>query len=174
MKDESNETLLDLDNASDISLDGIEDLPDFVIPPNGLYVFCTKSAKIVTSKSKKNGGEEKKRLSHIYSIAKIIQLENPSELAPANGSLVSENFTLNKMGLEIWKSKCKAILGDKLEKGMTIGDVLSLLQDEIRVFVGRTRIKETKGDDGSVYENVQINVVRKPKEEDLVDATIPF
>jgi hypothetical protein len=166
------ESLLDLDDVENLSLDAIDDLPEFVIPPDGLYVFATKTAKITKTQDKKTGGE-KKRINHTYSIAKVIQIADPNELVPPLGSLVGENFTFNQMGLEIWKTKIKGILGTELIKGLSIAEALSEVSQNTYTFVGKTRIKKGSNDAGQEFENVQIQVIRAATDEDLEDAKLP-
>ena len=165
------ETLLDLDSVADMQLGGIDDLPEFVTPPDGLYVFGTNTAKINTNKNKE--GKETKKINHTYFICKVVQLQNEDELVPDAGNLVGENFTMNPQGLSIWKLKAKGILGVELisTKG-TIGDVLEELNDNPHYFVGKTRIKKSNKD-GTEYENVQVQVVRQATEEDMEDAWLP-
>lgn len=164
-----NESLLDLDNVEDINLENIGDLPEFVIPPDGVYVFATNTAKITSNKDRETG-EVKKRINHTYLISKILQVADQNELIPPQGSLVGENFTFNQKGLEIWKVKIKGILGAETIKTMSIAEALQELTINTYYFVGKTRIKKSTGKTGQEYENVQIQVIRQATEEDLEDA----
>jgi hypothetical protein len=171
MTNVKDETLLDLDSVADMDLGGINDLPEFCTPPDGLYVFCTNSAKITANKNKE--GKEVKKINHTYHICKVIQVVTQDDLVPDLGNLVGENFTMNAQGLSIWKLKAKGILGQEIisTKG-TIGDVLEEMNDSRHYFVGKTRIKKTNKE-GVDYENVQVQVVRKAVEEDMEDCWAP-
>lgn len=170
MNDET--TLLDLDNIEDVAMGNIEDLPEFVTPPDGVYVFATNTAKSSSSKDKETG-ELRKRINHTYSICKILQVADPNALVPPLGSLVGENFTFNDMGLKVWKAKIKGVLGNFFTAEMTIKEALAEINDNQYYFVGKTRVKKSTGKNGQDYENVQIQFVRVATDEDLEDALMP-
>lgn len=166
---DQNETLLDLDNIEDLRLDSINDLPEFVMPPDGIYVFATNTGKISSSKDAE--GNLKKRINHTYVICKILQVPNENELLPPLGSLVGENFTFNSKGVEIWKLKIKGIIGAEAIKTMTIKEALDEITQNTYYFVGKTRIKKTVNKDtGKEFENVQIQTIREATDEDLEGA----
>lgn len=158
------ETLLDLDNVDDLELDDIPDAPGFVQPPDGVYILNVEKACIEKYKTKE--GEEKKRFSHYYAIASIIELLNSSEQAPNTGDKFSERFMMNEDGLKYWKTKAKAILGDVGK--ISVANALAELSTGNYSFKARVQTKESKGKDGKTYKNVQVRVIGPAQEPEEV------
>lgn len=156
MADEgASETLLDLESINDIDLSTVEDVPEFVEPPNGVYQLGLK-AKIEGYKNKE--GEANTRIRHIYEIQKVIELADKTELEPTEGSLFSETFVANGEGLKYWKAKAKSILGDL--GNSKVSEVLNELNSGVS-FRATTKLKKTadKNDKTKEFTNVQIRVV---------------
>jgi len=173
-KQVSEETLLDLDSVEDMDFDTIEDAPGFVTPPNGLYVLTVTKACIEAYKTKARNGkpsENRKRFAHYYSIDKVIELEDANEQSPKIGDKFSERFMFNDQGLKYWKTKAKSILGDIGKQ--TVANVLKELSNGSYTFKAKIQLKDTKGDDGKTYTNVQVRVMSKEQEPSLEAAGLP-
>lgn len=156
-------TLLDLDAVLDQSIDGVEDAPEYVTPPEGRYMLECKDAKIeeykVTDKETK---EEVKRvrIKIVYGVVQTHELADAAdEPVPAN-SMFTEQFMTNPQGLSYFKRQAKNILGEETIKGAKIGDILKELPQNHQ-FNAEVRIKSTKGSGenaGKTYQNVQVRI----------------
>lgn len=150
-----NETLLDLDNFDDLSVDGIEAAPEFIEPPTGRYKLGV-TAKIETYPDKETE-EEKKRIRFIYDIQEVAELKDSKALIPAVGSLFSETFTVTAEGLKYWKTRSVAILGD-LGKA-TVKEVIETLNGGVSFLADvKTRTSTQKDADGNKREYTNVNV----------------
>lgn len=155
----ANNTVLDLDALLESTLDNVEDVPDYVTPPTGAYALRCEDCKIETYKSKKKGEENKEltRLRVTHAIRATIELKDSKEAPVADGSLFSETFMANEDGLKYFKKQAKAILNVEDLNGVPLRDVISsLLTAE---YDAKISIRTTKGDDGSIFENVQVRIV---------------
>lgn len=117
------DTLLDLDDLDGLTLDGVDEAPEFMVPPSGKYKLGISSADI---QSREKEGEEKKSMRIIYFTRETLELNNQEEDEVPNGTLFSENFQATKQGLEFFKSRMKKLLGDDLS-GVSIKDMLEFL-----------------------------------------------
>ena len=157
------ETLLDLDSVEDIDFDSIQDAPGFIEPPDGVYKLNVEKAAIETYKTKE--GETKRRFAHYYAVSAVIELADPTEQEPKAGDKFSERFMVNDVGIQYWKTKAKAILGD-IGK-VTVQNALAELSTGNYTFKARVNTKKSKGKDGKEYKNVQVRVLS-------ADEDIPF
>ncbi len=160
----SNETLIDLDNLDDISLEGVASAPEFIEPPHGRYKLGVQ-AKIeeyekdeVVNKEKTGEKVKAKRIRFTYSIQEVLELKDKKELQPAEGSMFSETFTATSEGLPYFKTRATAILGDL--GGATIKEVVSELNNEAISFTAdvKTRTTKNKDADGNEKEFTNVNV----------------
>ncbi len=161
----SEETLLDLDTVEDLNFDEIQDAPGFVTPPNGLYLLTLDKACIEAYKTKAKDGqpsENRKRFAHYYSIAQVLELEDPNEQSPSVGDKFSERFMMNEQGLKYWKTKAKSIVGDIGKQ--TVANVLKELSSGMYTFKAKIQLKKTKGKDNKDYTNVQVRVLAKEQD----------
>lgn len=161
METSSEETLLDFSNTEldDIDLGTIDTLPSFLQPPEGTFVLHMEKAS-VEKKVDKETKVVKKRIQHLYSIYKTIELADSSELIPPDGSLFTENFQLNAEGLKYWKKKATQILDVKSIDNSKLTDVLKELTDGKYYFNAKIVLKKTQNKaDGKEYTNVQVRVV---------------
>lgn len=117
------DTLLDLDDLDSMSLDGVDEAPEFMVPPSGKYKLGIASADI---QSREKEGEEKKSMRIIYFTRETLELNDQEEDKVPDGTLFSENFQATKQGLEFFKSRMKKLLGDDLS-GVSIKDMLEFL-----------------------------------------------
>jgi len=164
MTDVKNETLLDLDNVDDMNFDEIPEAPGFIEPPDGVYILDVTKACIEEYTTKE--GEERKRFSHYYSVAKVVELADPNEQAPNVGDKFSERFMMNEQGLKFWKTKAKAILGDVGK--ITVSNALEELSSGNYRFKARVQMKKSIGkNDKKEYKNIQVRVLGPATEEDM-------
>lgn len=108
----SESTLLDLDSLLDETLNDVEDLPDYITPPTGLYVLSIPSVKLEPFEKKDENGKVAEKLVRIrltYSADECKEVEE-GQYPPAAGSLFSDSFMFNEMGKAIFKRTAKAIL----------------------------------------------------------------
>lgn len=158
------ETLLDLNDVLSANIDGVEDAPEFVTPPDGSYRLSIKDSKAEKYKTtdKESGNEvEKTRLKIIYQVEATKELADAEELPVANGSLFSEQFMTNPQGLSYFKRQAKNVLGEEMIKGVTIGDILKELPNG-HSFDADVRVKITSGRDAQGkqknFSNVQVRI----------------
>lgn len=154
----SENTILDLDNMMNDSLDAIPDAPDFVTPPNGEYNLNVKDCAVGKYETKKEPGVQKQRLKLTYSITQTLSTLNNEPPVP-NGSIFTETFMATEQGLGYFKKRIKEIMGATDVAGVSLGDMMNSVKG--MDFMARVSIKKTKGADGTEYENVQIRVVPK-------------
>jgi hypothetical protein len=89
---------LDLFNSMlGASWDQIEDLPDFVTPAVGDYLVRVEKCEVGTSADKTQGA-----IKLIGKIEAVVELSNPSDVPPPEGSLVGGNF-VGKVGVQRFK-----------------------------------------------------------------------
>lgn len=152
-------TLLDMDSILDQTLDNVEDVPDYVTPPAGLYVLKINDAKIESYKNKK--GEEGLRIKLVESI--VATEDCGDEVPPAAGSLFSETFQATEDGLKFFKKQAKRILNVEDISGVSIRDILDSLKNvEYRA---KVTIKRTPNKDGGdPYENIQVRPIHGDSE----------
>lgn len=171
----SNDTLIDLDNLDDVSLEGVDAAPEFIEPEAGRYKLGV-SAKIeeyekdeVLDKVKTGEKIKAKRIRFTYYIQEVLELKDKKALMPAEGSMFSETFTATQEGLPYFKTRASAILGD-LGKA-TIKEVVNELNAENLSFTAdvKTRTTKSKDDEGNErsFTNVNVRVITGNQEVEL-------
>ena len=156
MSEEDNvgETLLDMDDLADLTLDGVEEAPEFMVPPSGKYRLGISKADIV---KKEKDGEEKTSLRIIYFTKETVELASQDDDQVPNGSLFSENFQVPE-GLKYFKPRMKKLLGDGIS-GISIKDMLEFLptafgEEGDKTILTTLRKTISKSDAGE-FENVR-------------------
>lgn len=150
-------TILDLDSLLDRKMDEVETLPDFVTPPAGVYVLSVKKAETEKYKSKDEPNKEKLRIRMTYAIDRVVQVKD-GEFPPAVGSLFSETFTATEDGVKYFKKACMGALGVKeFGADTSLRDVMEGVTGVS--FEARITIRKTPGQDGAVFENINIRAV---------------
>lgn len=164
MAAEEAETLLDLDEVLGESIDNVDDAPEFITPPDGLFRLSMVGAKAEKYKTtdKESGAEvQKTRLKLIYGVEEVKELSDPEDAPPSKGAMFSEQFMTNKQGLSYFKRQAKNILGEDTIKGATIGQILSELGNG-HSFDAEVKVKTSKGKDGQgkerTFQNVQVRI----------------
>lgn len=152
-------TLLDLDALMDTKMDSVESIPDYMNPPNGLYILACSDAKIEKFDVKVDGnktGEQGNRIKLTYKVVSTIEVA-AGELPVPDGTLFTENFQGTEEGLTYCKKACSNILGIKEFEGATLGEILDGVKGS--EFKARITTKKSEGANGKVYENIQIRAV---------------
>ena len=157
MADQEAETLLDLDDLDSLTLDDVDEAPEFMAPPSGKYKLGITQADI---QAREKDGETKQSFRLIYYVQDTIELANQDEDLVPVGTLFSENFQATKQGLEFFKSRMKKLLGDDLT-GISIKDMLAFLPKQfdkdgdksILTTLRKTLTKDKES--GNEYENVR-------------------
>jgi len=152
----ANNTLLDLENMLEETLDAVPDMPDYVTPPAGEYILEVKDSVIDKYSTKKEPDVEKQRLKNTYAILETISTATKEEPVP-DGSLFTETFMATQDGLGYFKKRITGIMN----VSDVVGTSLAQMMDSVKgvTFKARLSIKKSKGADGTEYENVQIRVV---------------
>lgn len=126
----SENTMLDLDNLLDETLDGVEDLPDYVEPSSGVYALSIPDCKLETfTKRGKDGQPDEPnqvRIRLTYRIDGIEELE-AGGYPVAEGSLFSDTFMFNEMGKAVFKKSAKAILNTDDVDGVPFRELFDAL-----------------------------------------------
>lgn len=151
------DTLLDLDNLDDLTLDGVDEAPEFMAPPSGKYRLGIKEASI---QAREKDGVEKQSMRITYQIKETLELNNQEDDKVPDSTMFSENFQATKQGLEFFKSRMKKLLGDDLT-GISIKDMLEFLpkqygddgDKDILTTLKKTLTKDKET--GNEYENVR-------------------
>lgn len=149
------QTLLNLNEMLDQTLDTVPEAPDFSNPPAGEYRFQVKDIKIDTYKNK-NTQMDCQRLKILYSIVTTYSVA-AGEMPIPDGSMFSETFQATEQGLGYFKTRIKAILDVSDLAGVSLGEMMNSVKGTS--FNARISIKKTPNPTGGVYENIQIRVV---------------
>lgn len=147
-------TILDLDSMMDMEMSQVEDVPNFITPPDGLYALEVKEVKTekYTSKAKEGKPETKgQRIKLMYTIDLIIECED--KIPPAPGSLFSESFMATEEGIKYFKRQAKNIMNVEDLGNATLRDVM----DGLKGTKFNAKLKMNKTADG--FENVRITPV---------------
>lgn len=151
-------SILDLDAMLDETLDNVENVPDFMNPPNGLYLLAIKEAKIEKYKDKDTKADRSRfRITH--AVSATIQVE-AGNLPVPDGTMFSETFTGTEDGIKYFKKAALAYLGLTPEEatGIKLGDLLATLPGQ--EYKAKLVNRITKDGD-KTYENLRINVLRE-------------
>jgi hypothetical protein len=143
----------------DTNMDTVETMPDFVMPPAGLYILNVKSCAVeqADKKDKTKGS----RIRITYTVAATIEVAN--EQPVPDGSLFSEAFTGTEDGIKFFKKSAMNILGVTSFEGASLGDVVNNLAGT--EFKAKITIRKSSKD-GKVYENVQVRAANPVVAED--------
>lgn len=106
---------IDLDSLLDNNLSEVENLPDYVTPPTGLYDLAVPEAKLETYTKKGKDGQpdlpNQVRIRIDYKINEVLELAEPEHAVPvSNGSMFSDTFLYEEKGLAIFKRQAAKIL----------------------------------------------------------------
>lgn len=165
MSEQDTETLLNLEDLLNASMDDIEEAAGFVTPSDGTYQLAVNSCKIEKYKAKDESGvtKEKHRIKFIYQVLQCLEKANAEDPdTPVNG-LFSEVFQLNETGLKYFKTRANGILSTT--EGLNLGESIKAINDSCAVVKATTKIKETPKKDaeghdtGKNYLNVQVRVI---------------
>lgn len=161
------ETLLDLDNIDGMSFNDIEDPPEFVTPPDGVYDLLLTKAGFETY-TPKGETAKKRRIAHYYEIVGVTELSDVSEQAPKAGDKFSERWQINPEGMKYWKGKAQAILGTEVGN-VTVGNVLADLDKGQYRFRAKISNKKTVGKEGTPnagkeFTNTNVKVIARAGE----------
>lgn len=171
------DTLLDLDNLEDMSMENTEAAPEFIEPPSGRYRLGvqvkTEAYEADETDTDGNKTGEKvpaKRIRFIYTIQEVLELKNKKELTPAEGSLFSESFKATAEGLRYYKRRAMDILGDL--GNATIKDINNTLNEDAVSFVADVKTSDTTVVDKETGEkrtftNTRVRVVTGHQKADL-------
>lgn len=150
----NDETFLDMEDIDGVTLDDVEEAPDFLVPPSGEYMHGIHSTKVSTVDD-----EDGKRTSIriIYFVDDTIEVTGDEDPVP-NGSLFSENFQWPK-GAPYFKNRMKKLLGDI--SGVTVKDMLQYLESQYgpegskRIHTVQKKMITKSKDGQNEYENVR-------------------
>lgn len=150
MPDDTGETLLDMDDLDALTLDDIEEAPEFLTPPSGRY-------KIGVSKAEIFKRDDSQSIRVIYFTRETVELNEESEDEVPNGSLFSETFGIPD-GLKYFKTRMKKVLGDNVD-GIKVKEMLEVLPqvfgEEGDKQIAVTLKKVVSKKDGNEYENIR-------------------
>lgn len=147
-------TILDLDSMMDMAMSKVEDVPNFVTPPEGLYRLKATEVKTekYTSKATKDKPETKgQRIRITYAIIAVHECTDSAP--PALNSIFSETFMGTEDGVKYFKRQAKNIMNVEDLGDATLRDVMEGLQST--EFDCKITIK--KNADG--FENIRVTPV---------------
>lgn len=151
----TDETLLDIGDLDDMTLDDVEDAAEFMCPPSGKYLLGIKESSI---QNKEKDGVATQAVRIIYFVKETQELNNQEDdLVPA-GTLFSENFQGNKIGMGFFKTRMKKLFGDEIQ-GLKIADMCDFLPKQFGEEGDKDILtvlkKVISNKDGNEYENVR-------------------
>lgn len=153
-------TILDLDALMDTKLSTVETLPDYMNPPPGIFLFTVKEVGTkkykLKDENKKETGEEAHRISITYTIDETVQCD---EITVPNGTLFTESFQATEEGLKYFKKRAMGVLNEADFGDASLGDIFAAMASV--QFKARVTIRKSKGDNGAIYENVQLQAIHE-------------
>lgn len=149
--------LMDNDNSDidlDESVDGTVAAPDFVVPPNGLYLLAVKKVKTSTKEDKDKDGKlvKKSRANVTITVVSTKEIAE-GEIGVPDGSMFGMNYQWTEQGKGFLKAFAEKVVGAEAIKGASWKAIFAEL--ESRQFEARIRVKK----DGD-YENINLNDVK--------------
>lgn len=153
----TNETLLDLDSILDVDLGSVEDVPDYVIPPEGNYVLTCKEAKVDTYKDKETKVDIP-RIKVTMQVDETIELANEKELPVANNSLFTLTFQASQDGLKYFKKFAMKVLNVDDMNDATVRQAMDALENY--QFKAAITIRKSESN-GKTHENVNVRPVHE-------------
>lgn len=150
-------TILDLENMLEASLDDIPEAPDFNNPPAGEYILSCKDA-CIDKYTKKGEAEEKSRLKIIYAVVSTLSTASNEPPVP-DGSLFSETYQPTQQGLSYFKKRVKEIMGASDVAGVSLAEMMASVKGV--EFNARITIKKSPNPNNpdSPYENIQLRII---------------
>lgn len=156
-------TLLDLDALMDTKLASVETLPDYMNPPAGIFMLTVKDCGVkkfkVKDENKKETGEEGNRISLTFSVDETIALADANDITVPNGTLFNESFQGTEEGLKYFKKRAMGVLNETDFGDASLGDIFSAMQGVQAK--ARVTIRKSKGDNGQVYENTNLQFIHE-------------
>lgn len=155
------ETLLEIADLDALTLDDVEEAPEFMVPPSGKYKLGITDADIQT---REKDGDTKQAMRIIYYVRETVEMNNQEEDKVPEGTLFSENFQATKQGLEFFKSRMAKLLGDDLS-GVTIKDMLEFLpkqfgkEGEKDILTTMRKVLSKPDETGNQFENVRFQKI---------------
>ena len=146
-------TILDIDSILDSNLGSVEDVPDYVTPPEGLYILTIIKAEVDKYKNKE--GTEGLRLKLTHRVDQTVETE---DIPVSDGSLFSETFQATDDGLKYFKKAAKKMLNVDDFESASIRDVLATLENH--TFKAKVTIRKSESN-GKTYENVQVRPIHE-------------
>lgn len=138
------------DALLDTNLENIEDLADFELFPKGVYQLMGGNVKIIEADGDKDSGVQL-----TMSNVAAIELENPDEEPPKEGSLLSQRFT-GEFGVKMMKK----VFGDVMAKIGATTPREFLDQFEGLEFAAQISHRRDKNDKDKVYNDIKLAVIQ--------------
>ena len=150
----SDEKMLDLDSMLEDTLDTIEEMPDYLNPPTGVYMLAVAKAPEI-KKYKQDDGSERQSISLTLSVAETVETE---ETPVPDGTLFTQNFQGTEKGLSALKRDARKILDVENLDGVSLRDIFGALE-AAEPFKAKISYRSYKGQDGLVKEAMRLNVM---------------
>lgn len=150
------QTLLDLENMSDETLDEINEAPDYINPPAGDYKLKTISGKI--GKFENDDGTVAQSLNVVIATAETLELVSGDEPPVPDGSLFNIRFQGTTEGLAMFKRELRKMAAIESTAGMTINSAFELLESGLE-FSGRISYSRYKDRTGEVREALRLKIL---------------
>ena len=158
MNTQASATILDLDSLLDSTLDGVEDIADYINPPTGLYQLSIIEAEIKAGKKADPAKKQAAKAARIVITYKVEATTETEGIPVPDGTLFTEGMQGTEDGLKFFKKQARKLLNVDSLDGVSIRDILGSLK-EIGLFDARIVLKETPGDNGRTYENVNVTPI---------------
>lgn len=151
-------TILDLDQLLDATLDGVEDIPDYLTPPTGLYKLSIIEAEIKAGKKADPAKKQAAKAARIVITYKVDSTVETEGMPVPDGSLFTEGMQGTEDGLKFFKKQARKLLNVESLDGVPIRGILDALK-EVQLFDARITVRKSTGDQGQEYENVNVTPI---------------
>lgn len=150
------EKILDLDAMLDGNMDAVEDIPDYVTPPAGVYMLKINKVEL-DKREGKDGADDTIR---IVSTIEVVESKEVEGMPVADGSFFTERFTYSEEGLQYFKRFAKNWLNTSDINGVSLRDTFEALTSNPPITAVVT-VATTKGKDGKDYTNTRVRPVHE-------------
>jgi len=145
MSESRNASINNIDSLLSASLDDLDDLPSFEVPPPGVYLLTVN-----TDVKKVN---DKDCIEAQFTVNEVVELKDANATPPQIGNKFSMLFTLNEIGVGKLKQFCAPFADHFGEKKIGV-----LIRDHIKDVIVSASVtnRKDKEDPEKVYASVKI------------------
>lgn len=151
-------TILDLDSLLDSTLDGVEDIADYLNPPTGAYRLDITEAEIKPGKPADVAKKQKAKAARIVITYKVVATTETEGIPVPDGTLFTEGMQGTEDGLKFFKKQARKLLNVDSLDGVSIREILVALKESPE-FDARIVNRKTVDEAGREFENVNVTPI---------------